>query len=77
VDVAPTFLSGAQAIGIAWAQRTKSTTNTRDYGYFHGVGIQEMRGVAKLRFGTDASVDQTKPADAGVFTIYTTAEPDA
>ena len=32
VDVAPTFLCGAQAIGIAWAQRTKSTTNTRDYG---------------------------------------------
>ena len=44
---------------------------------FHGVGIQEMRGIAKLRFGTDATVDQTKPADAGVFTIYTTAEPDA
>ena len=44
---------------------------------FHGVGIQEMRGVAKLRFGTDAAVDTTKPADAGVFTIYTTAEPDA
>lgn len=77
VDAAPTFLCGAQAVGIAWAQRTKSTTNTRDYGYFHGVGIQEMRGVAKLRFGTDASVDQTKPADAGVFTIWTTAEPDA
>lgn len=77
VDAAPTFLCGAQAVGIAWAQRTKSTTNTRDYGYFHGVGVQEMRGVAKLRFGVDPTTDQTKPVDAGVFTIWTTAEPDA
>ena len=52
----------------------RAMANTLD---FHGVGIQEMRGVAKLRFGTDAAVDTTKPADAGVFTIYTTAEPDA
>jgi len=36
-----------------------------------------MRGIAKLRFGTDAATDQNKPADAGVFTIWTTAEPDA
>jgi len=76
-DVAASFLCGAQAIGIAWAQRTKSTTNTRDYGYFHGVGVQEMRGIGKLRFGTDAAVDQNKPVDAGVFTIWTTAVADA
>ena len=31
-------LCGAQALGIAWAQRMKSTTNIRDYGFFHGVG---------------------------------------
>ena len=31
IDVAPAFLCGAQALGIAWAQRAKSTTNTRDY----------------------------------------------
>ena len=37
-------------LGVAWAQRMKSTTNTRDYGYMHGVGIQEMRGIGKLRF---------------------------
>jgi hypothetical protein len=41
---------GAQALGIAWAQRTKSTTDTDDYGYLHGVGVQEMRGIDKLRF---------------------------
>jgi N4-gp56 family major capsid protein len=49
-DVEPVYLMGAQALGIAWAQRTKSTTDTDDYGYLHGVGVQEMRGIDKLRF---------------------------
>lgn len=46
----PVYLCGAQAMGIAWAQRTKSTTDTRDYGFVKGVGIHEMRGVKKLFF---------------------------
>jgi hypothetical protein len=43
----------------------------------HGVGIQEMRGIGKLRFGTDPSVDTSKPVDAGVVSVFTAAEPDA
>jgi N4-gp56 family major capsid protein len=77
VDVAQSMLCGAQALGVAWAQRTKTTTNTRDYGFMHGVGLQEMRGIGKLRFGTDATVDQTAPKDAGMFTIFTTSAADA
>jgi N4-gp56 family major capsid protein len=77
VDVGHSYLCGAQAIGIAWAQRTKSITNERDYGYFSGVGVQEIRGVAKLRFGVDPTVDQTKPVDNGVVTVVSAAEPDA
>jgi N4-gp56 family major capsid protein len=77
VDVAASFLCGAQALGVAWAQRMKSTTNVRDYGYFHGIGIQEIRGIGKLRFGTDPSVDTTKPVDSGLMTIFTTAVADA
>jgi len=77
VDVAMSVLCGAQALGIAWAQRMKSTTNVRDYSYFHGVGLSEMRGIAKLRWGTDVSVDTTKPVDAGVVSVFTSAEPDA
>jgi N4-gp56 family major capsid protein len=77
VDTAASFLCGAQALGVAWAQRMKSTTNTRDYNYMHGVGIQEMRGIGKLRFGTDPTVDTTKPVDAGIVTVWTAAEPDA
>ena len=64
IDVAMSAFCGAQALGVAWAQRMKSTTNTRDYGYMHGVGIQEMRGIGKLRFGVDPTVDTTKPVDA-------------
>lgn len=77
VDVGASYLCGAQAIGIAWAQRTKAITNERDYGFFSGVGVQEIRGVSKLRFGVDPTVDQTKPVDAGIVTIWSAAEPDA
>jgi N4-gp56 family major capsid protein len=77
VDVGASYLCGAQAIGIAWAQRTKAITNERDYGFMTGVGVQEIRGVHKLRFGTDATVDQTKPVDHGLVTVWSAAEPDA
>jgi N4-gp56 family major capsid protein len=77
IDVAPGFLCGAQALGVAWAQRMKSTTNTRDYGFMHGVGIQEMRGIDKLRFGRDPVNDTTAPVDAGIFTIFAASVADA
>src|SRR5262249_51587168 len=77
VDAGASYLCGAQAIGIAWAQRTKAITNERDYGFFSGVGVQEIRGVNKLRFGVDPTVDTTKPVDNGVVTIWSAAEPDA
>ena len=77
IDVAMSALCGAQALGVAWAQRMKSTTNTRDYNYMHGVGIQEMRGIGKLRFGTDPTVDTTKPVDAGIVSVFTSSVADA
>lgn len=76
-DVAPAFLCGAQALGVAWAQKTKTTTNVRDYGYFHGVGLQEMRGIGKLRFGKDPAVDDAQLVDQGVYTIFASAPSDA
>jgi hypothetical protein len=48
----PVYLCGAQALGVAWAQRTKSTTETRDYGFVNGVCISEMLGVSKLFFNS-------------------------
>ena len=59
--VSPYYLCGAQAIGVAWAQYTKSTTDVRDYGFVKGVGIHEMLGVEKLVYNGQ---------DHGVFTGY-------
>ena len=50
IDVGANFLCGAQAVGVGWAQRTKSTTDVRDYGFRTGVGVQEIRGI-ELLFG--------------------------
>ncbi len=74
-QVAPVYLCGAQAVGIAWAQRTKSTTDTDDYGFLHGVGVQEIRAIEKLRFGTGAS-DLTTPKDHGIVTGFFAAAND-
>lgn len=73
--VAPVYLCGAQAVGVAWAQRTKSTTDTDDYEFLHGVGVQEIRRIEKLRFGTGAS-DTTTPKDHGIVTGFFAAAPD-
>ena len=59
--VSPYYLCGAQALGVAWAQRTKSTTDTRDYGFVKGVGIHEMRGIEKMVYNN---------RDHGVFTGF-------
>lgn len=59
--IEPYYLCGAQAIGVAWAQYTKSTTDTRDYGFVKGVGIHEMLGVNKLVYNGK---------DHGVFTGF-------
>jgi hypothetical protein len=72
-DVEPVYLMGAQALGIAWAQRTKSTTDTDDYEFLHGVGIQEMRGIEKLRFDTTGG---STPKDNGMVTGFFAAVAD-
>ena len=36
-----------------------------------------MRGIGKLRFGIDPTVDTTKPVDAGIVTVYSSATADA
>jgi hypothetical protein len=76
VSIEPVYLCGAQAIGLAWAQRTKSTTDTDDYEFLHGVGVQEIRGIEKLRFGTAAGADTTTPKDHGIVTGFFAAAAD-
>lgn len=76
VAIEPVYLCGAQAIGLAWAQRTKSTTDVDDYEFLHGVGVQEIRGIEKLRFGTAAGADTTTPKDHGIATAFVAAAAD-
>lgn len=54
IDVAPVYFCGAQAVGVGYAQRTKSTTQVSDYDFRHGVGVSEIRGIQKLTFGSGA-----------------------
>ena len=77
IDVAATFICGAQAIGAGWAQRTTTTTNSRDYGFMFGVGLQEIRGIGKLVFGRDPTADVSQLVDQGIYTLFTTATKDA
>jgi N4-gp56 family major capsid protein len=74
--IEPVYLCGQQALGIAWAQRTKSTTDTDDYEFLHGVGVQEIRAIEKLRFGTVAGADTTTPKDHGMVTGFFAAAAD-
>ena len=67
IDVAPCFLCGAQAIGIAWAKRTKSTIKTEtDYENSRGVGFKEIRGIEKLQWGQGGA----DAVDWSVCTVY-------
>lgn len=50
INVGPVFMCGAQAVGVAWGQEPRSTTDVRDYGFYRGVGIEEARGVEKMVF---------------------------
>lgn len=76
IDCNPNYLCGAQALGVAWAQRTKTTTQVSDYGFRNGVGCQEMRGIEKLLFGSGAG-DTDDLKQHGVVTVWTAGVADA
>lgn len=76
IQVGPAYLCGAQALGVAWAQRTKTTTQVSDYGFRNGVGLQEMRGIEKLIFGSGAG-DTDDLKDHGLVTGWFAAVADA
>jgi hypothetical protein len=76
IDVGPVYLCGAQAIGVAYAQRTKTTTQVADYGFRNGVGVQEIRGIEKLIFGSGAG-DTDDLKDHGIVTGFFAGVADA
>lgn len=83
IDVSVNILCGAQAVGLAWAQRFKTTINDRDYNFRHGVGVQEARGIQKLTFGRHYSgsfsptANDATPCDNGTLTVFASGVADA
>ncbi len=54
--VSPVYLCGTQALGAAWAMRTKTTLRKEDdYGFKYGVGFMELRKVDKCLYGSGTS----------------------
>ena len=64
IDVAPCFLLGAQAVGIAVGQRPTPISDTDDYGNLRGAGVKMTRGIDKLMFQSDGTVQH------GMLTFY-------
>ncbi len=77
IDVSPTFLMGAQALGVAWAKRPETVKEEFDYGRKVGIAIKQWYEVEKLRFGTAPSDDLTNPKDHGILTAYFASEADS
>lgn len=70
-NVAPVYLCGAQALGVAWAQTTKTTIRKEDdYGFRQGVGFFELRGVEKLLWNQSSS---TAAIDWSMVTVFVAA----
>ena len=67
-QVAPVYLCGAQAVGLAWGAEPSVRTENRDYGHFKGVAITEARGVNKLVYNG---------RDHGIVTGFMAAAADA
>lgn len=67
--VVPAFLTGAQAVGAAYARRWRSKTEEFDYGDKHGVEISAIYGVGKMVFGTGAG-DRDDLKDHGIVTGF-------
>jgi hypothetical protein len=76
VQCGPVYLCGAQAVGLAWAQRSQTIEDTLyDYKAKPGVAVEEIRAIEKLTFGTTA--DGTTNKDNGVATGWFAAVADA
>lgn len=68
IAVEPCFLCGQQAMGVAWGQEPMPITDmTDDYKFRPGVAIEELRGIAKLHFGTGTS---SASKQQGIVTVY-------
>jgi hypothetical protein len=76
IRIGASFLCGAQALAVGFAQRTRTTTDTRDYGFVNGVAVSEVRGIKKMIFGS-GSGDTDDLKDHGIVTGWFAAVADA
>ena len=76
VQASPIFFTGAQAVGLAYAQRSRTIEEEFDYKSKAGIAVEEIRGIAKFRFGTGIG-DTDTPKDAGMVTAWVAAPADA
>lgn len=75
-DVAPVYMCGAQAVGIAWSMRPQTVVEEFDYYRKVGIAVKQWYEVEKLRFGSGAN-DTDDLKDHGVLTGYFSAVADA
>jgi N4-gp56 family major capsid protein len=74
IAVEPGFLCGQQAMAIAWGQEPTPRTDMQDdYMFRPGVAIEELRGIAKLHFGTGTS---SASKQHGIVTVYSSGVAD-
>lgn len=76
IVVSPVFLCGSQCLGKAWAMRPTTVDDEFDYKRKHGLAIKQWYEVSKLRFGTNATSDQSDYKDHGVVTGWFAAVAD-
>lgn len=76
IQTAPAFLCGAQALGIAWAQRPQTVEEDFDYKRAVGLAVKQWYKVEKLRFGS-GSTDTSDYKDNGMVTGWFAAVADA
>lgn len=76
IDVAPCYLCGAQAIGMAWGKRPETVEEMFDYKDKQGIAIRQWMEIEKMRFGS-GSGDTDDLKDHGVLTGYFAAVADS
>jgi len=69
IQVAPCYLCGVQAVGMALAKRPESIEEDFDYKDKQGLAIRQWHKIDKLRFGTGTS-DTADLKQHGVVTGY-------
>jgi len=76
IQVAPCYLCGAQALGIAWAKRPQTIEEEFDYKDKQGIAVRQWYEIRKMLFGT-GTADTSDLKDHGVVTGWFAAVADA